>query len=230
MFVFGFGLMGFFMMSGALRAAGDARTPLRLGMALTVLNMVLNVVLIRGLGPIPGLGTAGAALGTVLAGGIVTAIAIIGLLRGRWVVAFHRGMDFRPDWSIIRSLFRFGLPTGVQGVAMNVGGVILMRYIGSLEQSAEAQAAYAVAYIQLFAFITWTSVGLMGATAAVAGQNLGAGRPDRASRAPRAAARSGSSWPPASGSCSSPCRDTCSRRSAWRTPWWWGSERSCSAS
>jgi MATE family, multidrug efflux pump len=74
---------------------------------------------------------------------------------------------------------------------MNVGGVLLMRYIGSLKQSAEAQAAYAVGYIELFSFITWTSVGLMGATAAVAGQNLGAGRPDRASRAPRAAASLG---------------------------------------
>lgn len=191
MFLFGFGLMCFFMMSGALRSAGDARTPLRLGAALTVLNIVLNVVLIRGLGPIPRLGTAGAALGTVLAGGIVTAVALVGLFRGRWVVAFHRGMGWRPDWGIIRSLFRFGLPTGVQGVAMNVAGLMLMRFIGSLQHSAEAQAAYAVGYIELFSFITWSSVGLMGATAAVAGQNLGAGRPDRAARAPRAAASLG---------------------------------------
>jgi len=191
MFLFGFGLMGFFMMSGALRSAGDARTPLRLGVALTALNIALNVILIRGLGPIPRLGTAGAAVGTVLAGGLVTAAAIVGLFRGRWVVALHRDMDWRPDWGIIRSLFRFGLPTGVQGVAMNVAGLMLMRFIGSLEHSAEAQAAYAVGYIELFSFITWTSVGLMGATAAVAGQNLGAGRPDRAARAPRAAASLG---------------------------------------
>jgi len=191
MFVFSFGLLGFFMMGGALRAAGDARTPLRLGVALTVLNIVLNIILIRGLGPIPRLGTAGAAVGTVLAAGVVTTVAIFGLFRGRWVVAFHRGMDWRPDWGVIRSLFRFGLPTGVQGVAMNVAGVMLMRFIGSLEQSAEAQAAYAVGYIELFSFITWSSVGLMGATAAIAGQNLGAGRPDRAARAPARAASLG---------------------------------------
>ena len=66
---------------------------------------------------------------------------------------------------------------------MNLAGVLLLRFIGSLEQSAEAQAAYAVAYAELFALITWTSVGLMGATAAVAGQNLGAGRPERSQRA-----------------------------------------------
>jgi Na+-driven multidrug efflux pump len=94
-------------------------------------------------------------------------------------VTWHRGMDWRPDWSIIRALFRFGLPTGVQGIAMNVAGVLLLRFIGSLPQSAEAQATYAVSYTELFSFITWTSVGLMSAAATVAGQNLGAGRPER---------------------------------------------------
>src|SRR5207244_1393042 len=51
--------------------------------------------------------------------------------------------------------------------------------IGSLAQSAQAQAAYAVGYTELFSFITWTSVGLMSAAATVGGQNLGAGRPGR---------------------------------------------------
>jgi Na+-driven multidrug efflux pump len=86
------------------------------------------------------------------------------------------------DWAIIRELFRFGLPTGIQGVAMNIGGVFLLAFIGSLAVSAQAQAAYVVSYTQLFSFITWTSVGIMGATAAVAGQNLGAGQPDRPRR------------------------------------------------
>src|SRR5438093_5101899 len=63
---------------------------------------------------------------------------------------------------------------------MNIAGVLLLRFIGSLAQSAQAQAAYAVGYTELFSFITWTSVGLMSAAATVGGQNLGAGRPDRA--------------------------------------------------
>ncbi len=191
MFVFSFGMMMFFMAGGAFRSAGDARTPLRLGIILTVLNITLNVILIRGLGPIPAYGTAGAAMGTVISGGVVSVIVLFLLLSGKAVVAFERGMRLMPDWTIIRSLFRFGLPTGVQGVAMNVGGVFLLRFIGSLELSAEAQAAYAVSYVELFSLITWTSVGLMGATAAVAGQNLGAGRPDRTVEAVRVASRFG---------------------------------------
>ncbi|MGE0443361.1 MAG: MATE family efflux transporter [Gemmatimonadales bacterium] len=191
MFVFSFGMMTFFMLGGALRSAGDAKTPLRFGIALTVMNIVFNVILIRGLGPIPALGTTGAAIGTVLAGGILCLVALYRLIRGGWVVAFPRGGSWAPDWEIIRALFRFGLPTGLQGVAMNVGGVFLLRFVGSLEQSAAAQAAYAISYTELFALITWTSVGLMGATAAVAGQNLGAGRPDRTIEAVHVAAKIG---------------------------------------
>ncbi len=191
MFVFSSGMLVFFMLGGALRSAGDARTPMVLGITMTVLNIVFNVVLIRGLGPIPAYGTAGAAMGTSLASGIVALYSLWKLWSGGWVVSFPRGRGFGPDWVIIRSLFKFGLPTGFQGIAMNVGGVFMLAFIGSLAQSAAAQAAFAVSYGQLFSFITWTSVGLMGAAAAVAGQNLGAGNPDRAEAAVHVAARIG---------------------------------------
>lgn len=191
MFVGSFGMMLFFLLGGALRSAGDARTPLVLGIAMTVLNIILNVILIRGLGPIPSFGTMGAALGTVIAGTMVSAVGVWMLLSGRLVVHWTRDMDRRFDWKVVRELFRFGLPAGFQGIAMNVAGVMLLRFIGSLEQSAEAQAAYAVGYAELFSFITWTSVGLMGAVAAVSGQNLGAGKPERVERAVQLASRLG---------------------------------------
>ena len=189
MFLFSSGMLVFYMLSGALRSAGDARTPMRLGIALTALNIMLNVVLIRGAGPIPAFGTAGAAMGTSIASGLVAVYAIIRLWTGGWVVSFPRGRALGPDWAVIRSLFRFGLPTGIQGIAMNVGGLFMLGFIGSLAQSAAAQAAFAVSYSQLFSLVTWTSVGLMGAAAAVAGQNLGAGNPDRATQAVHVAAR-----------------------------------------
>ena len=190
MFTASLGMMLFFMLGGALRAAGDAQTPLRLGVALTLINIGLNVLLIPGFGPIPRLGTMGAAIGTNLAGTMVSGYAVYRLWKGGWVISV-RDTSWRPDWTIIRALFRFGLPTGVQGVAMNIAGVLLLRFIGSLDRSAEAQAAYAVGYTELFSLITWTSVGLMGAAAAYAGQNLGAGHPDRAVEGVRVATRIG---------------------------------------
>jgi putative MATE family efflux protein len=191
MFLFSSGMLVFYMLSGALRSAGDARTPMVLGIIMTVLNLVFNIILIRGLGPIPAFGTRGSAMGTSLATGIIAIYALWKLWRGGWVVSFPRGHGFGPDWSIIKSLFRFGLPAGIQGIAMNIGGVLMLAFIGSLAQSAPAQAAFAVSYSQLFSLITWTSLGLMGAAAAIAGQNLGAGKPERTNEAVHVAARFG---------------------------------------
>ena len=191
MFLFSSGMLVFFMLGGALRSAGDARTPMILGVSMTVLNVILNVVLIRGLGPIPAFGTKGAAMGTCIASGLVAVYALWKLWNGGWVVSFPRGRGWGPDWDIIRSLFRFGLPTGIQGIAMNIGGVFMLSFVGSLPQSAAAQAAFTVCYTQLFSLITWTSVGLMGASAAIAGQNLGAGKPDRTVAGVRVAASIG---------------------------------------
>jgi putative MATE family efflux protein len=190
-FTFCIGMLLFYMLTSALRAAGDARTPMRLGVTMTIMNVILNVILIRGLGPIPQLGTMGSALGTVIASSTVSAYALYQLLKGRLVIKLSRHMNWRPDWTIIKSLFRFGLPTGVQGIAMNVAGVMLLRFIGSLEQSAEAQGAYAIGYTELFSLITWTSVGLMGAAATIAGQNLGAGHPERTVQGVNTASRIG---------------------------------------
>lgn len=179
------GMTMFFMLSGAFRAAGDPRTPLRFGVAMTALTILFNVLLI------PRLGTIGAALGTIASSTIVAVYGVWRLFAPGSAIQFRRGMDIAPDFAIIRSLFRFGLPTGIQGIAMNVAGILLLRFIGSLEHSAAAQAAYAVGYTQLFSLITWTSVGLMAASATIAGQNLGAGRPERAIHGVAVASRIG---------------------------------------
>jgi putative MATE family efflux protein len=179
------GMLMFFMLSGAFRAAGDPKTPLRLGIAMTILTVIFNVMLI------PALGTFGAALGTIISSTIVSAYGVWRIMQPDSVIHFERGMDLHPDWGIIRSLFKFGLPTGIQGIAMNIAGVLLLRFIGSLEHSAAAQAAYAVGYTELFSLISWTSVGLMGAASTIAGQNLGAGNPERALEGVRVASRFG---------------------------------------
>ena len=190
MFLCSIGQLLYFMIAGALRAAGDARTGLRIGMWIVGLNVALNMILIRGFGPIPAYGVMGAALGTSISSALASGFGLWLMKTGRVVVSF-KGIPHAPDVAIIRQLFKFGLPAGVQGVAMNVAGVLLLRFMGGLPYSAEAQAAYAVCYTELFAFITWTSVGLMSAAATIAGQNLGAGKPERSVQGVMVAARFG---------------------------------------
>ncbi len=190
MFTCSIGMLIYFMMSGSLRAAGDAKTPMILGVAMTVLNLLLNVLFIRGFGPIPSFGTAGSAMGTCIASGLVGVYSIYKLYSGTWVVAFPK-TGYKPDWKVIRQLFKFGLPAGIQGIAMNAGGVLMYSFMGGLMQGKETQAVYAVAYSQLFLLVTWSSNALMGASAAVAGQNIGAGHPDRAIAGVRTAAAFG---------------------------------------
>ena len=79
-FMFSIGMLLFFMLSSALRAAGDARTPLRLGVSMTMLNLVLNLILV------PKYGTTGSAMGTVIASSTVSFVALYLLFKGRLVV------------------------------------------------------------------------------------------------------------------------------------------------
>jgi Na+-driven multidrug efflux pump len=76
MFLYSIGLLMLFMLGGALRAAGDARTPLRLGIAMPVLNFGLTVVFISGAGPVPAYGTRGAAIGTAIATITVSSVGL----------------------------------------------------------------------------------------------------------------------------------------------------------
>src|SRR3954462_4282005 len=103
MFVCSIGQLLYFMIAGALRAAGDARTGMRIGMWIVGLNVVLNMVLIRGMGPIPAFGVQGAALGTSIASALASGTGIWMMATGRVVISFV-GVPKRPDWTIIRSL------------------------------------------------------------------------------------------------------------------------------
>ncbi|MBK8465442.1 MAG: MATE family efflux transporter [Chloracidobacterium sp.] len=187
MFTCSVGMLIYFMMSGCLRSAGDARTPMVLGIVMTVLNLLFNIILIGGVGPIPAFGTAGSAMGTCIASGLVGIYSLYKLYSGTWVVSFPK-TGYAPDFKVIRQLFKFGLPAGIQGIAMNVGGVIMAAFMGGLAQGKATQAVYAVCYSQLFLLVTWSSNALMGASASVTGQNLGAGKPERSVSAVRTAA------------------------------------------
>lgn len=183
-----------FIIAGAFNSVGDARTPLKLAALSTVTNVLLSYLLIAGPGPMPSLGTAGAAIGTCLGPLPSLAIAVWFILARRSVIAPPPRYTLVPDMTVIRTVVRLGVPAGVQAVLLNLGGAVLFAFIGTLDRSAAAQAAFALCYGQLFSFVTWTGFGLRAAAATVVGQNLGAGNEARAVRSVYVTAMLGFIW------------------------------------
>lgn len=187
-------LFAMFLLNGAFLATGTPKIALLLNTVTTLTNIAISYVLITGAGPFPQMGTAGAALGTCLGPIPSLALALYIIATGRSVIGLPDRMSLKPDWPVLKEVARVGLPTGIQGVLLNVAGVFLLRFIGALENATETFAAYTICYTQLFAFVTWAGFGIRNASATLIGQNLGAGKPERGQRVVYIAASLGLIW------------------------------------
>lgn len=183
-----------FVLNGAFQSVGNPKIPLFLGLLTTVCKIGVSYVCITGAGPFPAMGVTGAAIGTCLGPIPSVLIAFYLILNHKTVIAFPKKRPWLPDMSVIRPIAIIGIPAGIQAVLLNIGGVILLSYIGSLQFSAEAQAAYTICYAQLFSCVTWAGFGLRAACATVIGQNIGAGKIERGIHAVNIGAIFGGSW------------------------------------
>jgi putative MATE family efflux protein len=167
-------IFGFFAVDAAFRAAGDTRTPFLLLFASVAVTLVLDPALIVGWGPFPTLGVAGAAIATICTRAVafLLGLAIIGR---RGVVRLGR-----PDLRVIAAVLRIGLPTAVTGVTFSLIYVLVTRT--ATQFGTPALAALGIGH-RVESWLYMIGVGFGAATAAIVGQNLGAGRSDRASRA-----------------------------------------------
>lgn len=194
LFMCGTPLFLMFLLTGAFNASGDPKTPLKLGILTTGLNIVISTLLITGVGPFPALGVLGAGLGTVLAPVFSCVMGLYLIYSRRMIIQPPVKFHFKPDMRLLRVMVKIGVPTGIQGVLLNIGGVVLVRYISSLPNSAAAQAAYTICYTQLFSLIAWTSFGLRNASGTLMGQNIGAGLGRRGKECVALAAGLGAIW------------------------------------
>ena len=167
-------IFGFFAIDAAFRAAGDTRTPFLLLSASVGVTLVLDPLLIVGWGPIPALGVAGAAIATISTRAVAFALGLT-IVGRRGVLKFGR-----PDWRTMRQVVRIGLPTAVTGVVFSLIYVIVTRT--ATQFGTPALAALGIGH-RVESWLFMIAVGFGAATAAIVGQNLGAGRADRAARA-----------------------------------------------
>ena len=156
---------------GILHAVGDSKHPLYYLMISTGVNVVLDLVLVAGLG----FGVGAAAIATTISQGISALLCCIRLMRIKEPYRL-RLSRIRFHWQSLKSIVRFGLPSGIQNSVIAMANLVVQSNINSFGKAAMAGCA-AHAKIEGFAFLPITCFSM--ALSTFVGQNLGAKKHDR---------------------------------------------------
>lgn len=169
-----------FTLSSTLRGVGDSMTPLRINLAVVVLNIGGSALLIFGPGPFPALGVAGAAIGSIGARAVGVAWGWALLRGGRSGFQWHPG-SWSPDRKMIRRILKIGVPSAVEVFIRSGSSIALMGVVARTGPGTAAVAAYTVG-LQVEMFSRVPSMGIGTAATSLVGQRMGAGDPASAER------------------------------------------------
>jgi len=172
-FVFVF---GYFVFESLMRGLGSVQAPMRIVFLTVVLNAILDPLFIFGWGPVPAWGVSGAAVATLCTQALATVIGFAILLRGK--NGLHLTLaDFKPDYAFMKKAFFIGFPSSIEQSARAFGFTIMTALVAAF--GTVTIAAYGIG-IRALTFIIIPAMGLSIATSALVGQNIGAGKMDRA--------------------------------------------------
>ena len=170
-------IMLLFLINGIFRGAGDAMMAMKSLWLANICNIILCPLLIRGFGPIPAFGVAGAAMATTIGRGIGVCYQLYHLFNGKRMIQFTI-KHLVPDWKIIRSVIDIAWPATLQFLIGSGSWIVLASLVVKTGQS-DASAGYQIA-IRIVMFFILPAWGMSNAAATLVGQNLGAMQPQRA--------------------------------------------------
>jgi len=172
-------IFGYAMFQALMRGVGETKIPLWIVLGTVLLNFLLDPLFIFGWGPIPPLGVMGAALATAITQGLAMAIGLGIFAMGRHGIHL-RLEDLRPDPAYIRRAFALGLPGSVELSTRGLSMVVLSFFAASF--GTLTTAAYGVGS-NILQVVIIPAMGISIAVSTLVGQNIGAGKPERASKA-----------------------------------------------
>src|SRR5665213_3555243 len=171
-------IMLLFLTNGIFRGAGDASIAMRSLWIANICNIILCPLLIYGFGPVPAFGLKGAALATTTGRGIGVLYQLYRLFIRKGLLTFYL-KQLRPEKELLKQIVRIGSTGTVQFLVSSASWIFLARLMAGFGEA--AMAGYQVA-IRILIFFLLPAWGLSNAAATLTGQNLGAGKPDRAEK------------------------------------------------
>ncbi|QSQ09726.1 putative FMN/FAD exporter YeeO [Koleobacter methoxysyntrophicus] len=166
-----------FVMTSAMRGAGDTLIPMKVNVLVNVLNVAGNYILIFGKMGFPALGVDGAAISTSISRFVGMIITLVVLFRGKSRIRINTG-DFYPfKLPLVTRILNIGIPSSMEQLAMRIAFIFFVKIVASL--GTVAYAAHQIA-INAEAISYMPGFGLAMAATTLVGQNLGAKKPKRA--------------------------------------------------
>jgi putative MATE family efflux protein len=174
-------ICGLFFLMAVLRGAGDSKTPFKYLALSVALDILLNPLLIFGLGPVPPMGIAGSAIATLIAQSLSLAALVAHLYATRNPLRILRE-EFRLvrlDRTVVKLLVSKGVPMGLHLFVVSTSMLALTALVN--RYGSQETAAFN-ASMQLWNYVQMPALAISAAVSSMAGQNVGAGRWDRVNR------------------------------------------------
>ena len=168
-----------FVLTSALRGAGDTKTPMKVNLVLNIINVFGNYVLIFGRLGFPEMGLNGAALATTFARSLTGVVLFIYVFKPTAAVTVLKKNFFIPDIQRIRRILNIGYPAALEQLVMRTAQILFVRVVAGL--GTVAFAAHQIA-INVESISYMPGIGIATAATTLVGQNLGAERPGQAER------------------------------------------------
>ena len=168
----------YFSFQALMRGVGNVKFPMYIVFGTVLLNLILDPLFIFGYGPIPAFGVAGAALVTVITQGLAALVGLSILFLGKRGIYININ-KLKFDFPLIKKMFFLGFPSSVEHSARSLGMIVMTFLVAGF--GTVTIAAYGIG-IRILSFIVIPSLGLSMATSTLVGQNMGAGKIDRAER------------------------------------------------